>query len=64
MLPPDKQTMMRKAVNDMRADLDSDRRVREYLLLGNQRSHDQSPWGLLELAGASRSAWLTSSCCR
>ena len=56
--------MMRKAVNDMRADLDSDRRVREYLLLGNQRSHDQSPWELLELAGASRAAWLTLSCCR
>jgi hypothetical protein len=33
-MPPDKQGYMRKAVNDMRADLDSDRRVREYLLLG------------------------------
>jgi NIMA (never in mitosis gene a)-related kinase len=34
-LPPEKQTSMRKAVNEMRADLDSDRRVREYLLLGD-----------------------------
>jgi hypothetical protein len=33
-LPPEKQTSMRKAVNDMRADLESDRRVRDYLLLG------------------------------